>query len=327
MNDIFLLIGAGFAVSLVIGYPIILLLKSFKTGSKVRTEAPEGHQKKAGTPSMGGFIFMISATATALLLSRFTGLMTDFSMHYIKWGLYALWGFGLIGFIDDAIKVFSNSPQGLPGRWTIGLQMMVAMPFIMIHYQILPPVFGAGTPESISAMVYVVAMIATVNAVNLADGLDGLAGGATSITLISLIPIVMLVDKGIALVPLAVIGGILGFLIFNFHPAKVWMGNMGSNALGGILAITAIYSGQIWLFVIGGFLFVFEALSTIIQTTYFKYTKKISKNHVGKRIFLMTPIHHHFELLGWSEKKIVIWFWVASVVFGGLMLGLYYLLV
>ncbi len=318
MNNIFLLTGSAFAISLVIGYPIILLLKTLGTGQKVRAESPERHQKKAGTPCMGGFIFMIAATASALIFSRFTDLMTGFAPHYLMWGLYAMWGFGLIGFIDDAIKIFTNSPQGLPGRWTIALQLLITFPFILIHYQILTPVFGAGTPESISAMVYVVAIIGIVNAVNLADGLDGLAGGANTITLISYIPMLFIVDKGLAILPLALIGATVGFLVFNFHPAKVWMGNTGSNALGGVLAITAIYSGHIWLFLIGGFVFFFEALSTMIQTSYFKYTKR--KTGTGKRVFLMTPIHHHFELLGWSEKKIVFWFWFASAVFGGLML-------
>lgn len=324
--DILMLSGSAFVLSLVIGYPIILLLRSLGTGQKVRKEGPDSHQKKAGTPCMGGFIFMISATVVALVIPRFMGEITESTYHFVKWGLYGMWGFGAIGFLDDAIKVFSNSAQGLPGRWTIGLQMMVMLPFIMIHYQILPPVFGPGTPETISAMVYIVAILAVVNAVNLADGLDGLAGGATSITLISLIPIVMSISYGLTIVPLAMIGATIGFLVFNFKPAKVWMGNLGSNALGGVLAITAVYSGQIWLFIIGALLFVVEALSTIIQTTYFKLTRRFSSDHKGRRVFLMTPIHHHFELLGWTEVKIVLWFWVASVVFGGLMLGLYWLL-
>jgi phospho-N-acetylmuramoyl-pentapeptide-transferase len=324
--DSLILTASAFILSLIIGYPAILLLRSLGLGQKVRKEGPDSHQKKVGTPCMGGFIFMISATVVAFIVPHFTSVLTDSTYHFIKWGLYGMWGFGAIGFVDDLIKVLSNSAQGLPGRWTIGLQIMVTLPFIMIHYQILPPVFGPGTPETISAMVYIIAILAIVNAVNLADGLDGLAGGATSITLLSLMPIVIKISYGLTIIPLATIGSTIGFLVFNFKPAKVWMGNLGSNALGGVLAITAVYSGQIWLFIVGGLLFVIEALSTIIQTSYFKLTRRFSSDHKGKRVFLMTPIHHHFELLGWSEVKIVLWFWTASVVFGAIMLGLYWLI-
>ncbi|HOO97180.1 MAG TPA: phospho-N-acetylmuramoyl-pentapeptide-transferase [Caldisericia bacterium] len=329
MTDVLILSGSTFIIALAVGWPIVLLLRKIGTGQKVREESPEGHHKKSGTPCMGGFIFMLPVTFVGLYIyfTNHSTLITGFAHHYIFWGLYGLWAFGIIGFIDDYIKVYSKSPQGLPGRWTVMLQVLAALPFLFINYSnpnFLPPVFGPGTPDSLNAMLYLVAIIGTVNAVNLADGLDGLSAGMSAVTFTAMMPILFTVDTGIAIVPLILIGGLVAFLFFNFNPAKVWMGDTGSNAIGGLLAITAIFSKNIWIFVIAALLFVFEALSTIIQTSYFKLTKKLSGT--GKRVFLMTPIHHHFELLGWSERKIVITFWAVSAVFGALALAIFYFL-
>ncbi len=308
----------SFIFSLVFSWPIIWLMRKLNAGQQVREEGPKTHYKKAGTPTMGGFIFIL-ATLLAVAIS-------PVKTKDIFWGVYALLAYGLVGFIDDYIKVFRHSPYGLSGRWTVILQVIFALPFLIFNWGTLPSAFGQSAPNWLNFAFYLFIMVGGVNAANLADGLDGLAAGASSITLLCLAPIIWATQPTATVVPLALAGALLGFLFVNLKPAKIWMGNFGSNAIGGVLVVSAIYSGHIWLFAVGAGLFIIEALSSMIQVGYFKYTKYISPLKKGIRIFKMSPIHHHFELSGWKEIKVVVVFWAASAVFGLLMLGLFYLL-
>lgn len=305
-------------LSLIFGYPAIQFLKKMSLGQQVREEGPKSHYTKSGTPTFGGIIFILS---TALAVAA-TG---NFSSE-VLWGLYALLAFGLIGFIDDYIKVVKKTPYGLSGRWQVLLQIVFSLPFLLLNWDMLPKALGAMSPTWLNMVFYLFIMVGTVNAVNLADGLDGLAAGASSITLLFLVPIIFSAIPNATIAPLALAGGLIGFLFYNFKPAKVWMGNLGSNAIGGLLVVSGIYSGHIWLFAVGAGLFIIEALSSIIQVGYFKYTKYIAPIKKGIRIFKMSPIHHHFELSGWSEIKVVLVFWFTSAVFGVWMYALYYIL-
>jgi phospho-N-acetylmuramoyl-pentapeptide-transferase len=287
-------------------------------GQQVREEGPKTHISKSGTPTFGGIIFILS---TAMAVAA-TGIYSS----EVLWGIYALLAFGLIGFIDDYVKVVKKTPYGLSGRWQVLLQIVFSLPFLLLNADVLPKAFGASSPIWLNIIFYLFIMVGTVNAVNLADGLDGLATGASTITLLFLVPIIFSVVPNATIVPLALAGGLIGFLFYNFKPAKVWMGNLGSNAIGGLLVVSGIYSGHIWIFAVGAGLFIIEALSSMIQVGYFKYTKYIAPIKKGIRIFKMSPIHHHFELSGWSEIKVVLVFWFASAIFGVWMYALYYIL-
>lgn len=314
-----LLISVGVGLTLL--WPGLYLLGKLHTGQKIREELPSTHNKKAGTPTMGGAIFVIAATISSFILARFFFTMTDQSVFW--WQLYGLWTFAIIGFADDFIKVVLHNPYGLPGRWTVILQVLVSIPFLYFNFGKLPPVFGNPWIDSVF---YLFVIIAVVNAVNLTDGLDGLAAGSSLITFSFMLPLIVAGNSNATPLTIAMIGALAAFLVINFKPAKCWMGNLGSNALGGLMVFTAIYTGRIWLFALGIGLFIIENLSVTIQVSYFKYTKYCTKEKVGKRIFLFTPIHHHFELLGWPEVRIILVFWSVAVLFGGAMLALFYLL-
>ncbi len=315
----------GLLISLVVGliliWPGLWLLRKLHTGQQVREELPDQHAKKAGTPTMGGAIFVVAATISSFILARFIFTVADSSVLW--WQLYGLWTFGIIGFADDFIKVVLHNPYGLPGRWTVILQVLVSIPFLWFNFGRLPTVFGNPWIDSVF---YLVVIVAVVNAVNLADGLDGLATGASLITFSFVLPLVFAGNINAVPATVSIIGALAAFLVINFKPAKCWMGNLGSNALGGLLIFTAIYMGNIWLFTVGIGLFIIENLSVTIQVSWFKYTKYCTKEKVGKRIFLFTPIHHHFEKLGWPEVRIVVIFWSVAAFFGALMLALFYLL-
>lgn len=311
----------AFGCGLALLWPGLWLLRKLHTGQQVREELPSQHAKKAGTPTMGGAIFVVAATISSFLLAKLIFTVNDSSVLW--WQLYGLWTFGIIGFADDFIKVVLHNPYGLPGRWTVILQLLVSIPFIWFNFGRLPGVFGNPWIDSVF---YLVVIIAVVNAVNLADGLDGLATGATLITFSFMLPLIFAGNSNAVPATVSIIGALAAFLIINFKPAKCWMGNLGSNALGGLMVFTAIYMGNIWFFAVGIGLFIIENLSVTIQVSWFKYTKYCTRERVGKRIFLFTPIHHHFEKLGWPEVRIVVIFWFVSAFFGALMLALFYLL-
>nr|WP_224074962.1 phospho-N-acetylmuramoyl-pentapeptide-transferase [Planococcus chinensis] len=310
--DVNLLIGFGAAFLLtVILMPLFIpLLRRMKFGQSIREEGPESHMKKTGTPTMGGLVYLIAIIVTVLLVALFTeGLTADIMIL-----LLVLFGFGLIGFLDDFIKVVLKRNLGLTSLQKLIAQIVIAIiSFLLLN--------GTEFDTSVSipftdlaielSFVYVLFIIFWLvgfsNAVNLTDGLDGLVAGTASIAFAAFGVLAIHQDENaIALFTFSVAGALLGFLVFNKYPAKVFMGDTGSLALGGALAMVSILLKQELLLLLIGLVFVIETLSVILQVGSFKLRKK--------RIFKMSPIHHHFELSGWSEWKVVTVFWLVGLI-------------
>ena len=272
-------------------------------GQFIREEGPQAHLSKAGTPTMGGLAFIIGITV-ALIASMFMkGSMTTGKIAI----LLSMYAFGAIGFIDDFNKVAKKQNEGLTPKQKLVLQLLFGAAlavFMMIKEgtTMLIPFFGKTVDFGIMYVPFVVFIeVAMANAVNLTDGLDGLASSTSAIVAAAFAVIGMTVNGGsepMAAAGQAVFGALIGFLIYNHYPAKIFMGDTGSMALGGVLSAMAIVGRMEWLLPIAGLIYVIEALSVIIQVTYFKKTG-------GKRVFRMAPIHHHFELGGWHETKVV----------------------
>lgn len=308
----------AFIFSLFIGPAVIKWLKYLKFGQSIRKEGPESHQKKAGIPTMGGILILLSLTCTVLLfLSK---------QHLALACLLVTVGYGLIGFLDDMIIVVKKRNLGLTAKQKLFGQIVIAGLFAYyiwqhpeISKQILIPGFNYTLDLGYLYIPFVIlVMIGTSNAVNLTDGLDGLASGTVIICLLAFL-VITLTLKSFALAGFicAVLGSCLGFLWFNCHPAEVFMGDTGSLALGGACAGIAVLTGtELLLFIIGG-IFVMETVSVILQVSSFKLT--------GKRIFRMSPIHHHFELLGWKETKVVYRFYLLAVLFALIGLWLFFM--
>lgn len=308
-------LATAFLLSLILGPLIIPLLRRLKFGQQIRPEGPEGHKKKAGTPQMGGTIILLALSVSFL---RFADLTTDAVIL-----LVAALGYGLVGFMDDYIKILFKRSLGLTAKQKLFGQFLFSGIVCYYLYRI-----GHSTDIHVPFTDWVlplgwlyypfvvVLMLGISNAVNFTDGLDGLLSGTSAIAFGAFTIIAMLATKPeTAVFCAAMIGAVLGFLVFNAHPAKVFMGDTGSLGIGGGLAAVAILTKtELLLLLIGG-VFVIEVLSVIIQVISFKTR--------GKRVFRMSPIHHHFELVGWSEWRIVITFWAAGLIFAGL--GLSYL--
>lgn len=303
--------ATAFLIALALGPLLIPVLRRLKFGQSIREEGPQRHQAKAGTPTMGGVLILVALAVPAII---FAGKSAE-----VWLALFVTLGHGLIGFLDDYIKVVLKRNLGLKAREKILGQiiMAVALAYIATTY------FGRGTDLWIpflganvdfGPLYYILiflVLIGTTNAVNLTDGLDGLAAGTTTIAAAAYAVVALAFGKEpLAVFCLALAGAALGFLRYNAHPAKVFMGDTGSLALGGALAAVAVLTKTELLLVIVGGVFVIEALSVIIQVISFKST--------GKRVFRMSPIHHHFELGGWSETKVVAVFWLAGAVFAAL---------
>lgn len=298
--------GAAFAGAALLGGPLIAQLKSFRLRQQAYEDAPQSHQVKTGTPTMGGLLFLI-APIVALAVAP---SLTTFAFAVLIVGMAA------IGFIDDSSAIRKGRNRGLRARTKFLLTALVGTTFLGMLWNGSSPVgtlmFGAGTtPAWFWYGLSLCVILATTHAVNLTDGLDGLAGGAVLPPLAVLAFLAVRVHAGgVAAVDLAVAGTVGGFLIYNRHPAKVFMGDTGSLALGAALAGGAILCGaQLLLLLIGG-VFVAEALSVILQVASYKTTKK--------RIFRMSPLHHHFELSGWSETTVTTRFWLASLTLAAL---------
>ena len=298
----------SFAISLILGPIIIPFLRKLKMGQTERVEGVQSHLKKAGTPTMGGIIFLLAAVITSVFYVK------DYPSVIPV--LFLTLGFGIIGFLDDYLKVVLRRSDGLLAWQKFLLQIVVTgifaydlvnytsvdlamrIPFWTDHYLDLGWL-------AIPVMFFVV--IGTVNGVNFTDGLDGLASSVTLIVAVFFTVVSIGTKSGIEPVTCAVVGGLMGFLLFNVYPAKVFMGDTGSLALGGFVA-GAAYMLQMPLFILlVGLIYLVEVLSVMIQVSYFKATH-------GKRIFKMAPIHHHFELCGWSETRIVAVFSVITAV-------------
>ncbi|MDN5708078.1 MAG: phospho-N-acetylmuramoyl-pentapeptide-transferase [Planococcus sp. (in: firmicutes)] len=299
----------GFGIALIMTVALmpvfIPLLKRMKFGQSIREEGPESHLKKTGTPTMGGLVFLISIIVTVILVAAFNGELST----QVVILLIVLFGYGLIGFLDDFIKVVLKRNLGLTSLQKLLAQIVIAvLSFFLLRANGFDTALGIPfTDASIElGWVYVLFIVFWLvgfsNAVNLTDGLDGLVAGTASIAFAAFgILAIVQQETGIALFTFTVAGGLIGFLIFNKYPAKVFMGDTGSLALGGALAMVSILLKQELLLLLIGLVFVIETASVILQVGSFKLRKK--------RIFKMSPIHHHFELSGWSEWKVVTVFW------------------
>jgi phospho-N-acetylmuramoyl-pentapeptide-transferase len=298
-------IVVAFIISLLLGFLIIPALRRLKFGQSIREEGPKAHQKKAGTPTMGGLIFIGSIILSTLALSYINDVLTTQTIVL----LLILVGFGIIGFIDDFIIVVVKRNLGLTSiQKLIGQIIVAVLAFFLLKLGPFDTVVRIPfTDIQMELGIFYVAflifwLVGFSNAVNISDGLDGLVAGTSSIAFGSFgVHALIFGQQDIALFSFVVTGAMLGFLVFNVKPAKVFMGDTGSLALGGVLAMLSVLIKQEFLLLVIGIVYVVETLSVIIQVISFKTT--------GKRVFKMSPIHHHFELSGWSEWKIVIVFW------------------
>ncbi|KGR73804.1 phospho-N-acetylmuramoyl-pentapeptide-transferase [Ureibacillus sinduriensis] len=304
------ILAISFIVSVVLAPIFIPLLRRLKFGQSIREEGPQSHMKKAGTPTMGGIIFLISIIATTVIVGNMYDIFTTQSIVIIL----VLAGFGLIGFLDDGIKVIFKRNLGLTSLQKLIGQIIISIAaFLLLRLgsfdtSINVPFIDWSIDLGILYVGFLIFwLVGFSNAVNLTDGLDGLVAGTASIAFTAFGVIALYNEQAdVALFTFAVTGALLGFLIFNANPAKVFMGDTGSLALGGSLALVSILVKAELLLLLIGLVFVIETLSVILQVASFKLR--------GKRIFKMSPIHHHFELSGWSERKVVGVFWSTAVV-------------
>ena len=315
------LIGAvliSFIVSIIAGRILIPMLKKLKFGQSILDIGPKWHISKSGTPTMGGLIFIIGIIAALLIVQ------IDLKTVIIMGGAIV---FGFIGFIDDFIKVILKRNLGLTAGQKFTAQVTAAIIFVMILYnkgfvnsEILIPFFYEGYDLKWIYLPFTVfVIVGTVNSVNLTDGLDGLATGITIVVSVFFsLAAIYLRDNTVSIISATLSGACIAFLVFNSYPAKVFMGDTGSLFLGGILALmSTALKLQLILIIVGG-VFMAETLSVIIQVASFKL--------IGRRVFKMSPLHHHFEMLGWTEKRIVNLFVGATVllcIIGLISIGCY----
>ncbi|MBP3462415.1 MAG: phospho-N-acetylmuramoyl-pentapeptide-transferase [Tyzzerella sp.] len=298
----------SFALSVIMGPVVIPILRKLKMKQTEREDGVQSHLKKAGTPTMGGVIILASIVLTSLFFIKDYPKIIPI--------MFVTVGFGLIGFLDDYLKVVMKRSDGLYPKQKMALQILVTAVFAFYIVKVaqvpltmlIPFTDGKYLDLGFLAvpMLFIV-IIGTVNGVNFTDGLDGLASSVTVLVATFFTVVAIGTKSGIEPITCAVVGALLGFLLFNVYPASVFMGDTGSLALGGFVASTA-YVLQMPLFiVIVGMIYLVEVLSVIIQVTYFKKTG-------GKRIFKMAPIHHHFELCGWSETRVVAVFSIVTAI-------------
>ncbi|MBD5444474.1 MAG: phospho-N-acetylmuramoyl-pentapeptide-transferase [Lachnospiraceae bacterium] len=307
MNSVIVMsVIISFAISVVLGPMVIPFLRKLKVGQTVREEGPKEHLKKNGTPTMGGILILVSVVVTSILYVKDYPKIIPI--------LFVTLGFGLIGFMDDYIKVVLKRSMGLRAWQKMLLQILVTgvFAYYILHYtdvslaMRIPFVKGLYLDFGVlNIPILFFIVIGTVNGANFTDGLDGLASSVTVLIATFFTVVAIGLQSGIEPITCAVVGALLGFLLFNVHPASVFMGDTGSLALGGFVAATA-YMMQMPIFLaIVCFIYVIEVLSVIIQVSYFKISG-------GKRIFKMAPIHHHFELCGWSETRVVALFSILT---------------
>ncbi len=299
----------------------IKILKSRNIGQIVRTDGPQEHLQKQGTPTMGGLLILVVVTFTFLLMSRVRG----FTYSSILALLTAL-SCGLLGFFDDYCKVIKARSLGLKARTKLSWQLIISLAFgwIAVKYlhlstSVALPLTGITLDLGWFYYIFLFLIIsATTNSVNLTDGLDGLAAGTVTLVMMAYAGIAFRQDcLDLAIFCAAIGGACIGFLWYNSYPADIFMGDTGALGLGGAIAALAVLTKtELFLLLIGG-IYVIETLSVIIQVVCYKRFKK--------RVFKMTPIHHHFEILGWSETKVMIRFWIVSGALAGLGFALYFI--
>ena len=308
-------VAAGFVAALLLGKALLPALRALKAGQSIKEIGPKWHNSKAGTPTMGGLMFI--AAAILCVLTGWLAMREGDNGHLFALGLALM--FGLIGFYDDFIKVKKKRNLGLTGTQKLLLQVLASAIFLAamhftghLNYDLYIPFVKepvAHVPTVLYLAVAIFAIVGCVNAVNQTDGIDGLASGVTMPVMVFFVLVSMSMKRaGLATFPAALLGGLGGFLCYNFHPAKVFMGDTGSLFLGGAVAGLAFVLDMPLVLLLVGLIYVIEALSDIIQVGYFKLTH-------GKRIFKMAPIHHHFEMCGWSEEKI----WTVFVLVTAIM--------
>ncbi|EOR26749.1 phospho-N-acetylmuramoyl-pentapeptide-transferase [Cytobacillus oceanisediminis] len=314
---IFFTILLGFLITVLISPFFIPFLRRLKFGQSIREEGPKSHQKKTGTPTMGGLMIIFSIVVTTLVM------INKFSEPTIKTYLLllVLLGFGLLGFLDDFIKVVMKRNLGLTSRQKLLGQIIISLIFYFVlrenEFSTAISIPFVEKPLELGwfyALFIIFWLVGFSNAVNLTDGLDGLVSGTSAVAFGAFAVLAWSQSQfEISIFSVAIVGAVLGFLVFNAHPAKVFMGDTGSLALGGAIAAIAILTKtEILLILIGG-VFVIETLSVILQVISFKST--------GRRIFRMSPLHHHYELVGWSEWRVVATFWTVGLLFAAL--GIY----
>lgn len=299
----------SFLISVIFCPILIPFLRKLKFGQTEREDGPESHLKKTGTPTMGGLVILASILLTSLIyVGRYKEIIPV---------LFMTLGFGLIGFLDDYIKVVKKRSLGLTPSQKMTLQFIVTGVFIYYYFQVagldtsikIPFVDGIGfvMPPWLFVIFVFIVVLGTVNGVNFTDGLDGLASGVTVIVATFFTIVSLTVNPEMTPITGAVVGSLLGFLLFNTYPARVFMGDTGSLALGGFVAAIALILHMPLFIVIVGLIYLVEVISVILQVGYFKLTH-------GKRIFKMAPIHHHFELCGWSETRVVAVFSIITAI-------------
>lgn len=300
---------SSFALTVIFLPLFIGFMRMNHEGQQIRDEGPKWHEKKSGTPTMGGVVFNLASIISTLWVA-----LWQHNLNKSVWILVvAFLGYGLIGFFDDGLKLFYKRNLGLRAWQKLLGQIIIAAIILALAFSdhfatgISIPFFGVVTSAILFSLFVLFWLVGFSNAVNLSDGLDGLATGL-SIIAYGTYAYIAYKQQNIAVMifTMAIIGGLAGFLIFNHKPAKIFMGDAGSLALGGGLAVVSILLHHPWSLLLIGIVFVCETASVILQVISFQTT--------GKRIFKMTPIHHHFEMLGWSEWKVDIVFWIVGLI-------------
>ncbi|MBF2097773.1 MAG: phospho-N-acetylmuramoyl-pentapeptide-transferase [Gloeomargaritaceae cyanobacterium C42_A2020_066] len=316
-------LGLGTALTAGLGYLLLPWLHALKVEQIIRREGPQGHLKKAGTPTMGGLMFLPAAGLVA------TGVVSAaLGTPSVAYGLAlaVTLACGAIGWLDDWLILRVQSNAGLAPKAKLGLQIAVAVALVL-GLALGRPDFDTGIALPLGVTLnlglgfWVLAgfvLPAQTNAVNLTDGLDGLAAGLSAIALVALGILLVPSHADLALLAVSLAGGCLGFLVHNHHPARVFMGDTGSLGLGGALAALGILGHQLWPLLILSLIFLWETVTVILQVSYYKATK--GPDGVGKRLFKMTPYHHHLELSGWRETQVVSCFWSIELLLAGLCL-------
>ena len=310
-----LCIGIGFLVSWLLGYVVIPWLHKLKFGVTIRADGPNWHKNKTGTPTMGGFLFIVGSLVSLAIVLVTDKLMggdllagngydSDLTKIKVFGGLIMAAAYGIVGFADDYVKVIKKRNEGLNRIQKSVGQIVVMTAFLAtLHragatFMFVPFAGMIEMPWYVFWPLGYICMSATVNAVNFTDGVDGLCASVTMTSTASLVIIAILRNMlGMALIPAAVLGALAGYLIWNWHPARVMMGDLGALFLGGVVIAVAYCLDSPWVILLSGIIYVIEFMSDILQGIYFRATH-------GKRLFLMAPIHHHFEKKGWSEYKI-----------------------
>ncbi len=310
--------GMAFILAVIWGSPLIRILKHFRLGKMIRVEGPDSHITKMGTPTMGGLMIIIPVAAVTILLNAVDLLGINVMGQSVLLPLAVMFAFGLLGAIDDWEGI--RGPRkglGMKARTKFLIQVILAVvtAYVLKNVLFVPQLYLPGTEAAINLGLWYIPIATFIivlmsNAVNLTDGLDGLAG-LICVTAFAAYGSIALMQGNLFVgrFCFTIVGALFGFLWFNVHPAILFMGDLGSLSLGAVLGVVALMTGQWLLLPLVAVIPLSNVASDVLQVSYFKYTK-------GKRLFKMAPLHHHFELIGWSETQVVQRFWLISLLFG-----------